>query len=269
MRSTTRKLRKRAWPPFPFQFLFTFLRPGANLLHGDGPREQFDQEGSGEVCRAREYHAGQTRRDAGRRLEAGAVRRARPEGEGRRRRDADAGNAGQGEQGGRNGDAASLFARSFRGELRYELYSVVRIRYAGGAKRHAETTFNDGRGKKPMIQDQHQPYDRSSKWLIQHHGDSMLWLARVKNIRAWRPAQAELVQPRRLPGGVAGSPAGGRNRGSTVLAGSDVVTQVFSFLRYNDLGLLTILGGKEVMLEIPFLDEIVMEKTRETARRTA
>jgi hypothetical protein len=44
-----------------------------------------------------------------------------------------------------------------------------------------------------MIQDQHQPYDRSSKWLIQHHGDSMLWLARVKNIRAWRPAQAELV----------------------------------------------------------------------------
>jgi hypothetical protein len=48
-----------------------------------------------------------------------------------------------------------------------------------------------------------------------------------------------------------------------------VVTQVFSFLRYNDLGLLTILGGKDVMLEVPFLDEIVMEKTRETARKTA
>ncbi len=47
-----------------------------------------------------------------------------------------------------------------------------------------------------------------------------------------------------------------------------VVTQVFSFLRYNDLGLLTILGGKDVMLEIPFLDEIVMEKARETARET-
>jgi hypothetical protein len=47
------------------------------------------------------------------------------------------------------------------------------------------------------------------------------------------------------------------------------VTQVLSFLRYNDLGLLTILGGKNVMLEIPFLDEIVMEKTRETARETA
>ena len=30
----------------------------------------------------------------------------------------------------------------------------------------------------------------------------MLWLARVKNIRAGRPAQAELVQPRRLPDGL-------------------------------------------------------------------
>ncbi len=48
-----------------------------------------------------------------------------------------------------------------------------------------------------------------------------------------------------------------------------VVPQVFSFLRYDDLGLLTILGGKNVMLEIPFLDEIVSEKTRETARETA
>jgi len=53
-----------------------------------------------------------------------------------------------------------------------------------------------------MIQDEHQPYDKSSKWLVQHHGDSMLWLARVKNIQAWRPAQAEVVQPRRLPDGL-------------------------------------------------------------------
>lgn len=29
----------------------------------------------------------------------------------------------------------------------------------------------------PMIEDQLQPYDKSSKWLIQHHGDSMLRLA--------------------------------------------------------------------------------------------
>jgi hypothetical protein len=53
-----------------------------------------------------------------------------------------------------------------------------------------------------MIEDQHQPYDKSSKWLIQHHGDSMLRLARVEKIEAWRPAQAEVVQPRQLPDGL-------------------------------------------------------------------
>ena len=48
-----------------------------------------------------------------------------------------------------------------------------------------------------MIQGEHQPYDKSSKWLIQHHGDSMLRLAKVERIAAWRPAQAEVVQPTR------------------------------------------------------------------------
>jgi hypothetical protein len=239
----------------------------------------------------------------------------------------------------------------------------------------------------PVIQDQQQPYDRSSKWLIQHHGDSMLRLASVKNIRAWRPAQAEVVQPRRLPDGLLEVQLDGETeevpfllevttypqrrvsqqmtddlllvyldrsrlpegvilvlrpkgkyrvpRSRTLRSGygfsscrlkwhvvelwtipaedllqtGDVglvpwvpltdfsdppetmlqrcresielhappgekanllaVTQVFSFLRYNDLGLLTVLGGKNVMLEIPFLDEIVMEKTREAAREAA
>jgi hypothetical protein len=53
-----------------------------------------------------------------------------------------------------------------------------------------------------MVEDEHQPYDKSSKWLIQHHGDSVLWLAKIRNIQAWRPAQAEVVQPRRLPDGL-------------------------------------------------------------------
>jgi hypothetical protein len=44
-------------------------------------------------------------------------------------------------------------------------------------------------------------YDKSSKWLIQHHGDSILRLAGVRDIVAWRPLQAELVQSRRLPDG--------------------------------------------------------------------
>ena len=45
-------------------------------------------------------------------------------------------------------------------------------------------------------------YDKSSKWLIQHHGDSILRLAGVRDIVEWRPLQAELVQPRRLPDGL-------------------------------------------------------------------
>ncbi|MGO9471463.1 MAG: hypothetical protein ACLQIB_42660 [Isosphaeraceae bacterium] len=39
-------------------------------------------------------------------------------------------------------------------------------------------------------------YDKSSKWLIQHHGDSILRLAGVRDIIAWRPLQAELVPSR-------------------------------------------------------------------------
>jgi len=55
------------------------------------------------------------------------------------------------------------------------------------------------------------------------------------------------------------------------------VTQVLAYLRYNDLGLMTILGGRKVMLESPLIDELVMEKygdlltekTREAARQAA
>ena len=53
-----------------------------------------------------------------------------------------------------------------------------------------------------MIEDEHQPYDKSSKWLIQHHGDSILRLAGIEKIAAWRPAQAEVVQPSQLPDGL-------------------------------------------------------------------
>lgn len=49
---------------------------------------------------------------------------------------------------------------------------------------------------------EHHPYDRSSKWLIQHHGDSILRLAEIGEIDDWRPLQAELVQPRQLPDGL-------------------------------------------------------------------
>src|SRR6266404_4953881 len=45
-------------------------------------------------------------------------------------------------------------------------------------------------------------FDRGGKWLIQHHGDSILRLARVPEIFTWRPLQAEVVQPRQLPDGL-------------------------------------------------------------------
>src|SRR3954449_1423570 len=47
-----------------------------------------------------------------------------------------------------------------------------------------------------------QEYDKRSKWLIQHHGDSILRLAGLDDIAEWRPLQAEVVQPRRLPDGL-------------------------------------------------------------------
>jgi hypothetical protein len=45
-------------------------------------------------------------------------------------------------------------------------------------------------------------YDKGTKYLIQHHGDAILRLARVRGIESWTPLQAEPVQPRRLPDGL-------------------------------------------------------------------
>ena len=45
-------------------------------------------------------------------------------------------------------------------------------------------------------------YDRSSKWLIQHPGVSILRLGGVTGVQSWRPLQAELVQPRQTPDGL-------------------------------------------------------------------
>src|SRR5216683_400087 len=44
--------------------------------------------------------------------------------------------------------------------------------------------------------------DRGSKWMIDHHGDSILRLGGVTNIRAWRAAQTTLVQPGQSPDGL-------------------------------------------------------------------
>jgi len=55
-------------------------------------------------------------------------------------------------------------------------------------------------------------YDKSSKWLIQHYGDSILRLGGITSILSWRPLQAELIQPRRLPDGLIEALLPGRDR---------------------------------------------------------
>ncbi len=52
-----------------------------------------------------------------------------------------------------------------------------------------------------MKQARHE-FDKSSKWLIQKHGNGMLYLGGVRDVHSWRALQAELVQPRRLPDGL-------------------------------------------------------------------
>ncbi len=45
-------------------------------------------------------------------------------------------------------------------------------------------------------------YDKCGKYQIQHHGDSILRMARAPAIVSWKPVQTELVQHRRLPDGL-------------------------------------------------------------------
>src|SRR5579871_3933762 len=44
--------------------------------------------------------------------------------------------------------------------------------------------------------------DKSSKWLLQRHGNSILYLGGIRNVQRCRALQAEMVQPRRLPDGL-------------------------------------------------------------------
>jgi hypothetical protein len=45
-------------------------------------------------------------------------------------------------------------------------------------------------------------YDRSSKWLIEHHGGAILRVGGVRDVEAWRAVHSEIVQPRQLPDGL-------------------------------------------------------------------
>ncbi len=45
-------------------------------------------------------------------------------------------------------------------------------------------------------------FDRSSKWLIKHHGNALLYLGGIRQVRSWKALQAEVVQPAKLPDGL-------------------------------------------------------------------
>ena len=45
-------------------------------------------------------------------------------------------------------------------------------------------------------------YDKSSKWLIQHHGGAILRIAGLQGIESWRALAADVVLPRKLPDGL-------------------------------------------------------------------
>jgi hypothetical protein len=47
-----------------------------------------------------------------------------------------------------------------------------------------------------------QDKDRSSKWLIAHHGDAILKLGGITGFTSWKALQPETVAPRRLPDGL-------------------------------------------------------------------
>ncbi len=54
-------------------------------------------------------------------------------------------------------------------------------------------------------------YDRSSKWLIEHHGQQILRLGGVQDVVSCCALQAEVVQPRQLPDGLLEVQLAGRN----------------------------------------------------------
>ena len=47
-----------------------------------------------------------------------------------------------------------------------------------------------------------QPYDKSSKWLLKHHGKSLLQLAGCTDVQSCELVLSEVVQPRKLPDGL-------------------------------------------------------------------
>lgn len=78
-----------------------------------------------------------------------------------------------------------------------------------------------------------QDKDRTTKWLLAHHSDSILWLAGIHGFESCRPVAPEVVAPRRLPDGLLEVRYPGEPEPDLVLVeieaypGNDVDPQVF------------------------------------------
>ena len=64
--------------------------------------------------------------------------------------------------------------------------------------------------------------DRSSRWIIQHHGGSILHMAGVRNFSRWRLGDSEVVHPKKLPDGFLEVVAEGSESASPFLIEVDV-----------------------------------------------
>ncbi len=71
---------------------------------------------------------------------------------------------------------------------------------------HCASVSQSASGAQPTETRRHAyQYDKSSKWLIEHHGDSILRLAGMCGFTAWKPLPAELVPTRQTRNGAHGT----------------------------------------------------------------
>src|SRR5271156_819371 len=47
-----------------------------------------------------------------------------------------------------------------------------------------------------------QEYDKCGKYMVQQHGNAILWMGGVRHVGVWKAVQAEPVQVRQLPDGL-------------------------------------------------------------------
>ena len=93
-------------------------------------------------------------------------------------------------------------------------------------------------------------YDKSSKWLIQKHGNGILYLGGVRKVHSWRPLQAELVQPR-----FRGQIEGFQRLFPHDAVGAQAVTRLKPAHRRLDVGVID-LAGSDTGVEIPGRDAV-------------